>query len=129
MAVNIISTSKELTPVERYLMTVAPNIRSVKDIPDDTTFNAVASCVFEDVKEDGDVATIFSVLTDNGEVLSAQSKTFRQSFEDIVGAVGAYPVPVKKISGKTKAGREYVNCVLDVEAYRVSAGDAKPAKK
>lgn len=108
--------SREFTPVEKYLMMKSPAITSIKDVADGTSIEVDGYMVFEDEKEDGDTSTIVSIITPAREVFSAQSKTFRDSLIDIAELMEDAPhYSIKKISGTTKAGRPYVNCVLDVE--------------
>ena len=116
--INIISASKELNKIERYQLTMSKDSCSVKDIPDGTAFKVVAFCVFTEVKKEGDTPKeIFSMLTDEGKVYGTQSNTFRRSFGDIAALFeDGEPVPVIKLSGKTKAGRDYVDCALDLKA-------------
>lgn len=113
--VNIITESRELSEVEEYLMTVAPSITPMKDVPDNTKIEVSAYLIFEDVKETtGETVEIMSILTPENKVYSCQSKTFKRSVLDIAGIMKDKPFSVLKISGKTKAGRDYINAVLDV---------------
>ncbi len=110
--------SREFTPVEKYLMMKSPAITSIKDVPDGTSIEVNGYLVFEDEKDDGDASTIISIITPTREVFSAQSKTFRDSVIDIAELMGDEDVTrffIKKTSGTTKAGRPYVNCILDVD--------------
>ena len=111
---TIIKTSRELTQVEKYLMTMNPGIVSIKDVPDGTSIDVDAYLIFEDEKDDGEVSTICSIINKEKEVYSAQSKTFRDSLESMADIMGEVPFSIIKISGTTKAGRPYVNCTLDV---------------
>ena len=113
--VNVIKQSREFSQIETYLMTISPAIKSIKDVADNTSIDVVGYLVFEDEKSDGDVSTIVSIITPDKTVYSAQSKTFRESLEAIADIMGDVPYSVVKISGQTKAGRPYVNCILDVD--------------
>lgn len=116
MAITIKQTraTSELTPVEKYLMTVAPT-DTVKNIPDGTVLKVAAFMLYDDIKDDGKVAELMSILTTDNKAYVTQSVTFKRSLEDIYTVMGAFPFPVKKISGVTKAGRNFVNAVLAVE--------------
>ena len=118
MAITIKNASKEFTTVEKYLMTTAPTVKVVKDIPDDTTLNVTGYLEYDDIKEDGSVNEIMSLITTDNEVYSTQSKTFKRSIKDIESVMGQFPLPIKKISGVTKAGRPFVNAVLDINALK-----------
>ena len=114
--INIIST-QEYTEIEKYLMTVAPSIESMKNLPDGTKIPVKKYMLFEDVKENtGEAVEILSILTPDNKVYSAQSATVKRSFTDIVTIMGDKPFTIIKISGKTKANRDFINCILDVES-------------
>lgn len=117
--VEIKEMSKDFNKVEQYLMTIAPNIMTLNKVEDGTKITVDGFLVFTDVKEDGEIAEILSIITPDKKVYSCQSKTFKQSLCDINTIWAAdgetKPFTVIKISGKTKSGRDYINCVLDVE--------------
>lgn len=116
--ITIKETSRDFTEVEQYLMTIAPSIISMKDVPDDTRISVDGTLLFEDVKEQtGEVVEVLSIITPEKEVYSCQSATFKRSVKDIANIMkGAFTII--KQSGKTKAGRDYINCVLDIESIR-----------
>lgn len=105
-------SSEELTKKDCYNMTRGAEIKSVKDIEDGTIINPVKFVIFNDVKEDGEVAEILSIMDVTGAVCSTQSKTFKGSFLEIVELMEGEDFEIKKLSGTTKAGRPYVNCTL-----------------
>lgn len=115
--VNIINASRELNEVELYLMTIAPSIKSMKDVADGTKISVNATLLFDDVKEEtGESVQILSILTDDNMVYSCQSATFKRSINDIQNIMHGKPFSVIKVSGETKKGRSFINCVLDVES-------------
>ena len=116
--ITIKETSRDFTELELYLMTIAPSIVSMKDVEDGTKINVDGFLTFEDVKENtGEVVEVLSVITPEKEVYSCQSATFKRSVKDIANIMkGAFTII--KQSGKTKAGRDYINCVLDIESIR-----------
>lgn len=114
--INIIS-EQGYNEIEKYLMTISPAIVSMKKLPDGEKIPVKKYMIFEDVKEDtAEVVEILSILTPDNKVYSAQSKTFKRSFNDIMAIVGEQPFTIIKTSGKTKAGRDFINCILDVES-------------
>lgn len=116
--VTVKETSREFSKVEQYLMTVAPSIVSMKDVPDETKIVVDGYMTFTDTKEDTrENVDILSIITPEKEVYSCQSATFKRSLNDIANIMGSTFTIIKK-SGKTKAGRDYINCVLDVESIR-----------
>ena len=117
--ITIKATSREFTPVEKYLMTTAPDITSMKDVADGEKIIVDGYLTFDDVKEKtGEVVEVLSIITPEKKVYSCQSATFKRSISDIHAVMETTPFTVIKISGKTKAGRDFINCVLDVESIR-----------
>lgn len=113
--ITITNTSKEFTPVEKYLLTVAPTIKTVKTLNDGDVINVAGYLEFIDEKEDGTTAELMSIITTDNAVYSTQSMTFKSSIKNIE-AIMQFPFPVKKISGESKAGRKFVDCVLDIDS-------------
>lgn len=115
--ITIKTTSREFTPVERYLMTASPDITSMKDVADGEKIIVDGYLTFDDVKEKtGEVVELLSIITPDKKVYSCQSATFKRSISDINDVMETTPFTIIKISGKTKAGRDFINCVLDVES-------------
>jgi hypothetical protein len=114
--INIKEMSKEFNEVEKYLMTIAPSIISMKDVEDGEHITVDGILMFEDVKEDtGETVEVMSIITPEKHVYSCQSATFKRSVRDISNIMNGKPFTIIKTSGKTKANRDYINCVLDVE--------------
>ena len=110
--IKIIEQSRELNEVEQYLMTIAPSI-----ISDGEHITVDGILTFEDVKENsGETVEVMSIITPEKQVYSCQSATFKRSIGDISSIMKGNPFTVIKTSGKTKAGRDYINCVLDVDS-------------
>lgn len=114
--INIKEMSKEFNEVEKYLMTIAPSIISMKDVEDGEHITVDGILMFEDVKEGtGETVEVMSIITPEKHVYSCQSATFKRSVRDISNIMNGKPFTIIKTSGKTKANRDYINCVLDVE--------------
>lgn len=94
-----------------YKLTKSKKNVSVKDLEDNTEISPADWLVYEDVNKNGEEVEILSILCKNGEVVTAQSPTFKESFFDMVEAFGN-DFTCQKISGKSKNGREYVDCEL-----------------
>lgn len=112
--VEIKEMSREFTKVEKYLMTTAPDIEPLKNIADGESIPVDGYLIFDDVKDEGNTQEIVSIITPDKKVYSGQSVTFRQSLKDIESVMDGEKFSIIKISGKTKAGRDYINCILDV---------------
>ena len=116
---SIKSTSKELSKVERYLMTQSQDMTMLQNVEDGTAIEVAAYCFYEDFKEDKEeTVSLLSILTPDNRVFVTQSATFARSFSDIADIFydeGVYDsFTIIKISGKTNAGRPFINCKLDV---------------
>ena len=114
--ITITNATKEYTPIERYLMTTAPTIKTIKSLADGDVINVAGYIEFVDEKEDGTVSELMSIITTDKSVYSTQSVTFKRSIKDIETVMQEFPFPVKKISGQSKAGRKYIDCVLDIDS-------------
>lgn len=112
--VEIKEMSREFTKVEKYLMTTAPDIEPLKNIADGDSIPVDGYLIFDDIKDNGETQEIVSIITPEKKVYSGQSTTFRQSLKDIENVMEGEKYSIVKISGKTKAGRDYINCTLDV---------------
>lgn len=113
--IKVTNQTKEFTGIEKYLMTTAPTIKTVKTLQDGDVINVAGYIEFIDEKEDGTTAELMSIITTDKTVYSTQSVTFKRSIKNIETVI-QFPFPVKKISGQSKAGRNYVDCVLDIES-------------
>lgn len=117
--INIIKTSREFNEVETYLMTIAPSIISAKDLEDGTKITVDGVLIFEDLKEStGETVEVMSIITPEKEVFSCQSATFKRSINDISNIMKGKQFTVIKTSGKTKSGRDYINCTLDISTIK-----------
>ena len=72
--------------------------------------------IYEDEKKPGEVTTVISFLTPEGEVFATNSESVRREFmnildffEDDLTADGGY-IPIKIIEGKSKNGRTFYSC-------------------
>ena len=111
-------SSENFTKAELYRMTKSPSIVSVKALPDGTTMTPIGWLTFDDENNKGEVSHMLSIIgvgEDDQEVVwSCQSQTFKENFMDLWELFKGDAFKIKKLSGETKAGREYVNCDLAV---------------
>lgn len=109
-------SSESFTKAELYRMTKSPSIVSVKTVADGTTMTPIGWLTFDDENNKGEVSHMMSIIgigeDDQETVWSCQSQTFKNSFFDLWELFKGDTFRIKKLSGKTKAGREYVNCDL-----------------
>ena len=116
--ITITNASRELTEVEQYLMTMDAGITSMKDVADGAIIPVDGYIEYKDTKKDGTEADLLSIITVDGEVYSTQSETFKSSLKSIHALMNGKPYSIIKRSGKTKAGRPFVDCGLDVNSVR-----------
>lgn len=110
---NIIEKSRELTNQEIYLLSMSPKSDSVKNHVGERV-DVFAWLLFEDVdKKTGEVHQVLSVLTPENEVLSTISPTFQADFMDMADLFHN-DFTFEIISGKSKAGREFITCALAI---------------
>lgn len=117
--VEIKECSREFSEVEQYLMTIAPSIITMKDVDDGEKIMVDGFLYFEDVKENtGESVELLSIITPEKTVYTCQSSTFKRSLNNIASIMNGKSFTIVKTSGKTKAGRDFINCVLDVESLK-----------
>ena len=110
---NIINKSRELSNQELYLLTMSPKADSVKNHVGER-IDVSAWALFEDVdKKSGEVHSVLSVLTPDNKVFSSISPTFQSDFFDMA-ELFHNDFAFEVISGKSKAGREFVTCALAI---------------
>ena len=118
MAIIINTQSRDFTEVEQYLMTLDRGIKSLKDVEDNTSIAVAGYLTFTDEKENGDSVDILSIITPDNKVFSCQSATFKRSFDNITNIMHGKQFSVIKISGTTKNGRPYIDCLFDVKSVK-----------
>lgn len=114
--IEIKKESREFSDVERYLMTIAPNIEQMKNVADGEKITVAGFIVFDDIKEDGTSTEVMSIITPDKHVFAFQSDTFKRSIYDLFNLFKGRAVTIIKMSGKTKAGRDFIKCCLDVDS-------------
>lgn len=111
--ITIVNETRDFTKVEKFKMTAGQSIISMKDVPDGTEIKVDGFISFEDTNaQTGEINTITSILATDGTIYAFQSKTFGNMLIDIHTLADGEPYTIRKISGKTKAGRDYINCDL-----------------
>ena len=110
--VEIKYSSRDLTKVERYRMTLDNDIVSCKDLEDGSKIEVDAFCEFEDTKDNGEVETVFSILATDGTVYACTSKTFARNVREIADIFDGETFTIVKKSGTTKAGKAFIMACL-----------------
>ena len=117
IATNINTEDKK----EVYRMTKGDSLK-VQDMDRGTSFPVEKYALYEDTKtrkkNDGSqeeyTEKVLTIVSGNAK-LGTISATFIKSFMVIVDIMGADPFAIIITGGKSKNGREYVNCELDCD--------------
>ena len=113
--VNIKISSKELSKVEAYMLTASNQGTSMKDVPDNAEIQVKIWALMDRTNDDtGEEMELLSIF-DGHSVYVTQSKTFLKSFKEISLIMGDDGYKIRKISGTTRSGREYIDCQLVIE--------------
>lgn len=111
---NILNKSGELSMAQLYKLSKSPEIAKLATVKGEE-IEIAAFLVYEDESADGNVTTVASFETVQGELYASNSKTFVRDFRDILSmcAEAGAPMPKKiKVLPKVgKSGREYLQCV------------------
>lgn len=110
--VEIKTTSKELSKVEIYRMTLDNEITSCKDLDDGYEIEVSAFLEYDDIKDNGNVESVFSILASDGKVYACTSKTFARNVKEIADVFDGEPFTIVKNSGITKAGKNFIYASL-----------------
>lgn len=113
--VEIKISSKDLNKVEKYMLTASNQGTPMKDVPDNTEILVKIWALVDRTNDDtGEMVELLSIF-DGNNVYVTQSNTFKGSFEDISDIMGDDNYKIRKISGTSRSGREYIDCQLVVE--------------
>ena len=104
---TIINSNKELTKRESYKMTLDPSIKKMRDFIG-VQIEVSASCLYKDVNKDGQEIEVLSIMDSDGCVYATNSETFKRDFMNIADLMGGEVYAIEIISGKSKAGREFI---------------------
>lgn len=94
-----------------YKLTKARS-KAIKEFNDGDTIQVAGYCEYEDVNAKGENYNILCIMDENGNTFSTISATFCNSFDDITCIMNGEDFAIKIVKGKTKAGRDFVNCEL-----------------
>lgn len=110
---KVIRTKNESISVkEKYLMTMNPEIRRMKDA-EGMNVPVINWMVYSDTDKDGNEQTILSILSEENLAYATNSRTFIESFSslcDMFEESGEEINAIKVIGGQSKAGRHFITC-------------------
>lgn len=111
---NILNMSGALNVGKLYKLSKSPEIAKLSTVKGEE-IEIANFLVYEDENADGDVTTVASFETVQGELYATNSKTFVRDFRDIlsmcVEAGAPMPTRIKVLPKVGKSGREYLQCV------------------
>lgn len=110
---TIIKKSNDLTMKDIYDLTKSPEIQKMTSIKGET-LDIDSYAVYEDVTNTGEIQTIASIKTKEGETFATNSRTFTREFLSILDMceeVGETVHEVKVHAATSKSGREFITCV------------------
>lgn len=110
--VEIKRSSRELSKIEVYRMTLDNSITSCKDLEDGFEIEVDAWLEYDDNKDDGKVESIFAILATDGHVYACTSKTFARNVLEIADVFDNETFTIIKNSGVTKAGKDFIYATL-----------------
>lgn len=104
----------EASPLMLYKLTRSKNAKLVSKLDDDELdkiYHVDCFAKYEDVNNKGETVELLSIMS--GEtVLTAQSATFKHSFDDILSLVSDRGFSIQIVCGESKSGRRYMDCEL-----------------
>lgn len=105
---KVIAKSNNLKPQELYQMANGNDIKRMRDVAGQT-LELAGWLIFEDEKPDGEVSTIVTICTTEGEMYATNSPTFRRSFESMTAFFDTVDA-IKVVSSTSKKGRPFITC-------------------
>lgn len=109
----IVSSSRVFEQREAYRLTHLKETEQVKELPDGATYSVLNWLIYLSENKDGETNEVLLIIVEDEDglphYLTTVSPTFKESFLEMTDSFGC-DFTWKKISGKSKAGREYVDC-------------------
>lgn len=104
--------SRQLTKKELYMLCEAPSV-SVQEA-EGVAFKLNAYVLYDTPDSDGRTVEVLAILTDEGDVYSTISETFKRNFFKILDYMqdSDEEYDIKIITGTSRNGRRYVSCTI-----------------
>lgn len=93
----------------KYDLLRSPKIQKMAEVKGQR-LDVVAYIIREETQDSGEITTICSVKTADGDLYATNSKTFIREFEAVIECVGEEPFAVDVLDGVSRAGRHFVTC-------------------
>jgi hypothetical protein len=109
---EIKNSSKELDKKETYFLTKSQASHGMKEVVGQTLDMEVWA-IYEETDQDGQIRTIFSCKTPEGEIYGTNSEAFIKAFYDILDCFDPEEVTsIEVIGGKSKNNRDFITCAF-----------------
>ena len=93
----------------KYDLLRSPKTQKMSDVKGQRL--EVAACMLrEETSESGEVITICSIKTRDGDLFATNSKTFVREFDAIIACTEGSEFAIDVLDGVSRAGRHYVTC-------------------
>lgn len=99
--------NEETTKKQLFAITHSKTAEQVKNLPDGEVIDPVNFVQYVDENDRGERNTVLAIVTSDGRLLTSISATLQRDFMEMVDNF-KLDFQCRKISGQTKAGREFV---------------------
>lgn len=99
--------SEDTTKKQLFAITHSKTAEQVKNLPDGEVIDPVNFVQYIDENDKGETNTVLAIVTAEGRLLTSISATLQRDFLEMADNFGL-DFQCRKISGQTKAGREFV---------------------
>lgn len=106
------SKNGNLSVKEKYLMSLNPEIRRMRDA-EGAVIPVKNWMLYSDTDKEGNEQILLSILSEDSVAYATNSKTFMEAFSDLCDMFtdnGEEITAVKVIGGQSKAGRHFITC-------------------
>ena len=104
---------EELDQRTIYKMMKSPDVKKMSDA-EGSILEVAAWIAYNDIdSRTGEIREILTILTTDGEMFGTVSGVFQREFKDITKFFGDDVGSIKVISGKSKAGRNFITCSVE----------------
>lgn len=109
---EIKNSNKELDKKEIYFLTKSQASHGMKEVVGQT-LDMELWAIYEETDQDGQIRTIFSCKTPEGEIYGTNSEAFIKAFYDILDCFDPEEVTsIEVIGGKSKNNRDFITCAF-----------------
>lgn len=100
---------ENLSAKNKYDLMRSPKTQRMQDMKGQR-LEVSAYMIREETNSEGEVTTIVTVKTKDGDLVATNSKTFLREFEAIIECVGCAEFALDVMDGVSRNGHHYVTC-------------------